>query len=289
MGYTSQQFLVCDNSSLANFKAWGSAISAAIAAMGWVQTADTGQVNWSTIAAIPSSNYVYEIWKPADALQTGATQFFLKMQYGFSTTRVAMQATLGTGTDGAGNLTGYTTSALPLLSTSNTANQGSTPYECDFSGDVDRLGMMLWRNSGSQFARALLAIERTKATDGTDSSDGVTLIGGTYGATQTQQTLVFGTGAAPVSATGNFNSPIDGNNASGAFANNVPVSPIFPCYGLYGNPMTTVCCVHTQDVAEGCFFTTTLYGSTRTYIASGMVGLAPGVTPKTANICLRYD
>ena len=82
MSYTSQQFLVCDNGSNANFRAWGSAISAALAAMGWTQTADTGQVNWSTVTVPAAGAYVYEIWQPADAFQTGPTQYFLKLEYG---------------------------------------------------------------------------------------------------------------------------------------------------------------------------------------------------------------
>ena len=47
MSYVSQQFLLYDNSSTANFIAWGSALSAAISSMGWIQTTDTGQVVWT--------------------------------------------------------------------------------------------------------------------------------------------------------------------------------------------------------------------------------------------------
>jgi hypothetical protein len=44
---TSQQFLMCDNSTYANYAQWASAISAQLAANTWAQSTDTGQVMWS--------------------------------------------------------------------------------------------------------------------------------------------------------------------------------------------------------------------------------------------------
>lgn len=41
--------LAPDNSSAAGFRAWWSWISAQLAAFGWVQSADTGQINWTTV------------------------------------------------------------------------------------------------------------------------------------------------------------------------------------------------------------------------------------------------
>jgi hypothetical protein len=79
---TSQQFLVCDSSTLANFKSWAQAISGWFATAGWSQAADTGQVNWSTIVSVPGSGaYVYEVWQPND----GLTTFYAKIEYGNST------------------------------------------------------------------------------------------------------------------------------------------------------------------------------------------------------------
>ena len=37
------------NANNDTFRSWGSTISTQIAAMGMVQTADTGQINWTTV------------------------------------------------------------------------------------------------------------------------------------------------------------------------------------------------------------------------------------------------
>ncbi len=281
MSYTSQQFLVADNSTLANFKSWGGAVSAALGAMGWAKTADTGQVNWSTIASVPSGAYVYEIWHPGDALQTGASAFYLRVRYGWDSATFTITFTLATGTDGSGGLTGYV--AHEMAPNAPKANfSPSTTYECDFSGDTNRLGMMLW--AGTYLY--LVAIERTKNVDGTDSADGVTGVWSAGGASG-QQTLVFLSGPGILSQDGCFVALTDGNNGSGALAGNIPVSPVFPAYGRYGNPMTTVGFVHTQDVADGGLFSTTLYGATRTFMAHNPFQAIN--SPPYTKWVLRYD
>lgn len=52
-----QQFLVCSNSSFANFFSWATAFSTSLTSFGWSQTADTGQVMWSgmSISAVSMS------------------------------------------------------------------------------------------------------------------------------------------------------------------------------------------------------------------------------------------
>ena len=294
MGYTSQQFLLLDSSSDANFRVWGSAISAALTSMGWAMTADTGQVNWTTVTAPAAGTFVYEIWEPQDALQTGGTVFYLKLEYSKtsgSPAGIRVRASLGTGTNGSGTLTGFVTSAME---TAGTQAALSFSVECDFSGDTDRMGFILGRGSAAGTNAPLPAaffIERTKNSDGTNSSDGVTLVSrdgnnsGTFSGVQ--QTIVFGVGLGNLNTSLSLAALANGGNASDAFNNNIPVSPLFPIYGKYGNPMTTLCFVHTQDVAEGCLFTTTLYGVTRTYLACGTFR---GLTvPANCRTCMRYD
>lgn len=59
----TQFFAVCDSSTFANYFAWASPISAALAAAGWVQSNDTGQVMWSgmnlTAVSMSGSNATY--------------------------------------------------------------------------------------------------------------------------------------------------------------------------------------------------------------------------------------
>lgn len=286
MSYTSLQFLVYDSTTDANYRAWGSAVSAALSAMGMVQTADP-QINWLTVTAPAANSFNSEFWRFADALQTGATQIFFRVDYGRSSAGAPrIRFTLGTGTTGSGALSGFITTTMDPLGNSTGTGAGVT-NDCWFSGFTDRVGMLLWRSAGVNNACGFV-IERTKDTSGANSSDGVTIValGAAAGASPQQQTIAFGTGVANITASRSYVGFANGQNASGAFNNNIPMSPIFPDYGFYGNPLTTLGFVHTQDVAEGCFFTTTLYGATRTYIATGNFSVA---TPANSKACLRYD
>lgn len=287
MSYASQQFLIHDCSTDANFRAWGSAISAAIAAMGWVSNGDSGQVNWATVTSPAGGSTVYECWKPGDA----GTTFVLRVDYGSTggtPKGPRFKMSIGTGSNGAGTLTGTTYGQDPA-GTANFNGTGAVTYDCYFSGDTDRMCMMLWRSLNANECPFMFVIERTHNADGSNNNDGVTFASFNNGTVSTgtglnQGTLVFGVGLGNQSAQKTYVFLSNGQNAAGAFNNNIPLSPMFPDYGKYGNPLTQVGWVHTQDVAEACFFTTTLYGATRTYIASGL--LAPIGTYKT---CMRFD
>ena len=62
---TSQQFLVCDNSTTANYKSWASALSNFIRTAGSTNSTDTGQLNgaggnnWAAVSTVPGSGAVY--------------------------------------------------------------------------------------------------------------------------------------------------------------------------------------------------------------------------------------
>lgn len=105
---TSTTSVLCRSSTDAYFQGWGSAISAAFAAVGLVQTADTGQIDWGSVASPSSGLAGYEIWRFDDAMQSVAP-VYLKFQYGNSAKTYEngrIQLDVGTGSDGAGNLTG---------------------------------------------------------------------------------------------------------------------------------------------------------------------------------------
>jgi len=290
MSYVSQQFLINDCSTDANFRSWGSAISAAISSMGWVSNGDTGQVNWTTVTSPAAGSFVYECWKPGDA----GTTFVLKVEYGSgsgATKGPRMRFSLGTTSNGAGTLTGLLSTVMdPSLAAA--AGNGAVTYDCYFSGDTNRLGIMVWRSLGGNGAPFGCFVERTHNTDGTDSNDGVTLAvfsnanspaGSVY-----QQTIVFGVAAGNVPTNKSYVMIWNGTNSSGAFNNDIPITPGFPDYGRYGNPMTVIGWVHAQDVAEGCEFTTTLYGATRTYLATAQFNTS-FPTNGQLKLCMRYD
>jgi hypothetical protein len=226
---TSQQFLVCDSSTLANFKSWAQAISTFMGTIGWTQTADTGQVNWSTIASVPTAGtFVYEIWEPSsDPLQTGSTAYYLKIQYGQTSQtppgiRIALQA--GTGTNGSGTLTGLTTAVDDPLG-NGAVGGGSVGYECDFSGDAERVSICMFRTTPTGTLPFYFSVERTKNTDGSNSSDGVTLLNAanSAGTNQGLQVIVFG--QAVTAATGRVLPILSGSNSADQFLNSIPAGP----------------------------------------------------------------
>lgn len=260
-----------DNSSLANFKSWAQAISNAFATFGWTQTADTGQVNWSTIAAVPSSTYVYEIWKAADT-QAATMPIYVKMEYGFSSTQVAFRVTVGTASNGSGSITGAVNfSALVFGSNDATvANQGSTPIPCFFSGDAGEFRMMMWQ--GNLNVASAFGIERSKDNTGAKTTDYFTCLQGQAFGTQRQQstllslisnaleTSIVSVGATTGSGTGSFNGTV------AAF-------PVFPLIGKIGNPMLGWMACVGADVGEGATVTvSSVYGGTHTFIATKVGG-----------------
>jgi hypothetical protein len=84
----------------ANFRRLGRELSAALAAAGLIKTADSGQINWSTVL-LPASTVIagYEMWKLPDS------SLFIKMEYTVNGDFV-IWFTVGTGSNGAGNITG---------------------------------------------------------------------------------------------------------------------------------------------------------------------------------------
>ena len=90
------------------FRTWGQEFSNNLAASGLIQTADTGQIDWST-AIRPGTNTFAgdEFWRFNDSLQ-GIAPVYLRFRYGTggNAGTARMGIAVGTGTDGSGNLTG---------------------------------------------------------------------------------------------------------------------------------------------------------------------------------------
>lgn len=120
---TDNRTIFPDNTSDANFRAWGEAISQSFVAASLVRTADTGQINWATVVraapgngATPEVSFGFDIFRFSDAMQ-GTKPVFIKVEYGvaydnnttFGTVTPGcpfVAVSVGTGTNGAGALTG---------------------------------------------------------------------------------------------------------------------------------------------------------------------------------------
>lgn len=92
----------------AGFRAWGSKIAKALAEVGLIQTADSGQINWTTVTtpAVNATYAGYEIWRFNDSAQSGQP-IYMKVEYGraAAASRPSIRMTYGRGSDGAGTLT----------------------------------------------------------------------------------------------------------------------------------------------------------------------------------------
>jgi hypothetical protein len=290
---------VCDNSTLANFKAWAQAISTAIAAGGWTQSTDTGQVNWSSISAVPGSGAsVYEVWQPND----GLTNFYLKIQYGNysgQTNCPTITLTIATGTNGAGTLTGTVVGPWGTVYTSFTAPSSTTTYECRFAAGTGYLSVLMWRAGANNCTQAF-AVERSLDVNGNHTSTHVTVFvaGNSSRSTASHQTLHFANGAAPYMGDRNSDQTCIAARASdpsntignGLFGGSIAIDTVAPYVGFFDYALTAVGIVTVSALTEGQVFTSSLYGATRTFIATVSSGVNGSLgTSRASFLCMRWD
>lgn len=303
---TSQQFLVCDSSTLANFKQWAQAISAWFGTAGWSQSSDTGQVNWSTIGAVPGSGaFVYEIWQPND----GLTNFFLKVEYGniSGTNAPSLRVSLAYSTNGAGTPTGIFIGPLTVNNNAFTAPSTTIQYECNFSGAPGRIGVMMWRNAPSNQGQEFFAVERSLDASGSPTNTYVTVwtagLLASAGRSTNQCTIVAGVGVAPSAINGAVPGGGQwvnrlcyfGAGVTTSFNGKIPMDMNAPMIGYLDN-LCTVCGVAaTVDIVEGVPLQATLYGATRTFLPSkigpfGQVGGMGGAGVSSISaLLMRFD
>ena len=100
----------------AMFRAIGKMVSDQMLAGGWVKTADTGQIDWTTVTAPGAFNTErgYEVWKSTDGGSGGLVDIYVRIGYGSGNSgdRPRYIFKVGFGSDGAGNLTGAALSSV---------------------------------------------------------------------------------------------------------------------------------------------------------------------------------
>jgi hypothetical protein len=155
--------------------ALGSGTFTVLNGSGVTETGSSGSGN-STVPNFSASPNMYEIWEPQDALQTGSTKYFLRIQYGANDGLGGLWiigVALGTSTNGSGALTGTTTSNYSTLFSGNSS---TFLCESDFSGDTGRFGCILARSGSSGFTKISFAVERTLTIAGVPGSDGTSVV-----------------------------------------------------------------------------------------------------------------
>ena len=276
---------VFDNSTDALYRAWISQIMADLTAVGWVQTAHTGQIDPLTVLK-PTGAFQqggYSIWTPND----GLTPFYLRIGFGSSAAGALSPgilvsaswdlASLTAGINFAGvNLSHH----YQLFGTNANAGVTCTPKLC-------KVGSACWfqwhdANPGGGNTNHAFGIDRWRDEDGTPNEDGFHLIAAGCGDSRTVHNHDTGGGTqytaidsvphpsvgGPAHNYGNSRVPYAAPNVSSSwgYGGNVGVAPIHPWYGgAKGAMLCAVIGSPTDFAAVGATTSVTIHGAAHTF------------------------
>lgn len=279
---------------------------------GWLLSTETGDTAPGSLAHPTATNAKkgFRVYKTND----GLTQVYMRIDYGSTNATsgngFGMWITLGTGSDGAGTLsgiffnggasTGATVGAGAAVGTTGAVNSYG-------SADTGRLQLGLFVSS--TVANIIgFSLERTKDATGTDSSDGILLAGrigngasnGIWNLSpvtsclEVSQYCILAGGTQPTFEFG-LSFILTRNNPSETFNNEVGVGLIQHIKGRSVQPGVGMCIVNASDVSVEGSFAQNVYGSTVTYqhLNSLQPCVPTSVSTATARaisrIAIRYD
>lgn len=297
-----QSNIVFDQNSDAGFRVWGAAVSAALAAVGLVKTADTGQADWTSSATVRaagnSQTTPYEIWRFTDALQA-TRPVFIRIGYGSGSGNFnpMLWITVGSSTNGAGTILGVSTS---VRSTYSNVTPQTYTQPCYFSSDGSYLTMALAAGPPSPGSIIVLAIDRTRNADGTPNGDGLYCVLGNSAQSPGTNTLTWTSGVSARAWSGGTNAafPVDTYSGNSGLAGLEISTYPHPVYApkLEPGPASALLGMWQSDIANGTVFPVTHLGATHNFIA--MSGYAiyfgyyyanQGVGNGAHSVGLRYE
>lgn len=273
-------------SATADFRAWGSGLSAQLAAMGLVKQADAGQIDWATVAAPAVGAFVagQEIWRFNDAKQA-TKPVHIKLRFGIESNngtkpKIAVQVGLG-GTNGAGVLSGTQVSTeQELFAGGGYVPTVGTVVPSHASGAPNRLALYTNVVAGNPTPGFLFVVERLKKADDTETDEGVyTCAAGSNTAVSRYQP-VFYAGAIPVAV--NFVNALSPDSAYSAVGNAVFIAPHTIPFGepRYAWPFS----YKLTDLAELQSVTVAQFGADHIFLPVGKVGGSPGWTTGSVGV-----
>jgi hypothetical protein len=258
----------------------------ALAAVGLVQTADTGQIDLATVVKPGTINTSagYEIWRFNDALQATAP-VFIKIEYGTNGANAntfGIWMTVGSSTDGAGNL-GAQKSSRIQLGTATTSS--ATPYLCWVSGDTSRLTLMMY--AGGTTGQAYFAtVERTQNVSGGNTNEGIVFVYATRNAASGNQVVQF---SGPLSIAASSIQTVMPAGPSWALGANVYTGPVLPLgFGVHP-PAQGVLTYFNGDISQGVPQSISHYGTYRTFYPVGSANITGLGQATGATVLVRYD
>lgn len=266
--------LASDLSTSAGLQAIVTAIHTRITGFGWVQTADAGQANPATVVRPGAGSTVagYLIYRMADALQ-GAAPVYMKLEVGSGAagaSSFSIWVTVGSGTDGAGALTGILSERIQF--SQSTLAVSATPYECQWSGATDRFAMCLFRDDPTTTHTLVFGIERSKDDTKANTGAGVLIQGGrgggntAVGAFFKQQYLDRATGPGNVDNILVSACPV---GTTGGYGTTVGVYPTIPLAGVAQEPGLNFAIYLAGDIPAGSTQTLSVAGTNHDYLMLG--------------------
>lgn len=269
----------------ATFQEWVTEWHTALTTIGLTQTADTGQINPATVSRPSINTYAgYSIWRFNDTQQATAP-LFIRIQFGSGSVidRPLIGFSIGTGSDGSGNLTGVFR-ANQTISNNSSATIDTTYasyWVYNASAGVFAFG---WKVTSGNYITG--AIYRTVDSNGAPSSLGIghffsnaTNNAGHYDV----EDAIYTSGsisACPIScAYGNIGNVVDDNGNT----------PVHLCFVATPKPYPVigVCAINSNAAAIGATFSATLVGATAyTYIH---VGGAICVPSSAYTMCMVWE
>lgn len=279
------------------FRTQGKFISDSLESAGWAKQADTGQIDWTTVAKPTAANTMmgYEIRKSTDA----KTDLYLKIEYGSGPSYAyafGFKLTAGLSTDGAGVVTNI---LLPQTGNIGSAMgySGGSARAGDYfvSGDTGRLMVGLQDDTNATYGVGFLLQRRTNAS-GVDQEKGWRVVmwgNNCLGVAQSCniREIAYGDDSTPVNAAETIQT-LRVQRCVGD-ASHVNVFPIvWQDLELGMLQLRDAVVIPTAQAAMLSTHALTILGTSHTYVAlwsttaSGSWGYT---APAALSLCVRYD
>lgn len=249
------------------FRDWGKAISDCVKAAALTAHTDTGQINWTTVARPAINTYAgYEIFKLTTDTQNSNLGCYIKLEYGQGGTLgfPALRIQVGTGTDGAGTLTGQLGTQRAFVATA--AGFSGTAYCSGGDGRFVFVGPWSAGATASSLQNNIFIIERLRDNAGAVTANGIyTFFAGQVaaGAHSAYAQIIRSSGIAPVVTTDRLGAFVA--NQSGNFGSDFYMNTHHPADRELYNPILSNLFYFHTDLTALNDVTVPMYSTNRTY------------------------
>ena len=265
---TTAFFTVMCATDDATFRLWGKGLSDAFAAVGLTKRTsgeDSGQIDWATVTR-PAVGVVagYEMWRFSDVLQAIAPvlikiEYSIDLQYSMYASYVSARVTVGFASNGAGALTGYTSTPTNVQVT---ASGGTTIFVHKACGASNRVSVVQGIQNTASF-QVGFSVERTHTVSGDDTAEGVFVVTWQLSGPGCKYMLVaYAGGLLTTETTPSALLPSVGSGSTGTLTS---FYPFFMARGPFLNPSLNMGLMFAENVTVGVRVNVTLLGATRVF------------------------